>query len=60
MKNLSSLAKIDLRGKKVLVRVDLNIPKSGTRIDDASRIKAIVPTIKKLFQKDAKVIIPVS
>ena len=57
MKNLSSLAKIDLRGKKVLVRVDLNIPKSGTRIDDASRIKAIVPTIKKLFQKDAKVII---
>ena len=57
MKDLLSLVKTDLRRKRVLVRVDLNIPKCGEQVEDASRIEAIVPTIKRLFQKKAKIII---
>jgi len=57
MKDLSSLAKIDLSKKRIFVRVDLNIPKYGKRVEDSSRIQAIVPTIKKLFQKKGKIIL---
>ncbi|MDB9922841.1 phosphoglycerate kinase [Candidatus Pelagibacter sp.] len=46
-----------LRGKKVIVRVDLNVPmKSGT-ITESSRIIKILPTIKLLIEKEAKIII---
>ena len=47
MKDLLSLVKTDLRRKRVLVRVDLNIPKCGEQVEDASRIEAIIPTIKR-------------
>ena len=46
-----------LKGKKVIVRVDLNVPmKSGT-ITESSRIVKILPTIKLLIEKKAKIII---
>ena len=46
-----------LKGKKVIVRVDLNVPmKSGT-ITESSRIIKILPTIKLLIEKKAKIII---
>ena len=46
-----------LKGKKVIVRVDLNVPmKSGT-ITESSRIIKILPTIKLLIEKEAKIII---
>ena len=46
-----------LKGKKVLLRVDLNVPmKSGT-ITETSRIEKILPTIKLLIEKEAKIII---
>ncbi len=45
-----------LKGKKVLLRVDLNVPmKSGT-ITETSRIEKILPTIKLLIEKEAKII----
>ena len=45
------------KGKKVIVRVDLNVPmKSGT-ITESSRIIKILPTIKLLIEKEAKIII---
>ena len=48
---------LTLKGKKVLLRVDLNVPmKSGT-ITETSRIEKILPTIKLLIEKEAKVII---
>ena len=46
-----------LKGKKVLLRVDLNVPmKSGT-ITETSRIEKILPTIKLLIEKKAKIIV---
>lgn len=52
-----SIDDIDLKGKKVLVRVDFNVPiKDGTITDDA-RIVAAVPTVTKLIESGAKVIL---
>jgi phosphoglycerate kinase len=55
MKTIDDLG--DLRGKRVLVRSDLNVPLDGTTITDDGRIRASVPTIKKLSDAGAKVIV---
>lgn len=47
----------DLRGKRVLLRADFNVPLDGTTITDDGRIKAALPTIQELVDKGAKVII---
>ena len=46
-----------LKGKKVLLRVDLNVPMKNGAITETSRIEKILPTIKLLIEKEAKVII---
>jgi len=46
-----------LKGKKVIVRVDLNVPMKDGTITEASRIIKIIPTIKLLKEKEAKIII---
>ena len=46
-----------LKGKKVIVRVDLNVPMKDGAITEASRIIKILPTIKLLIKKEAKIII---
>jgi len=47
----------DLRGKRVLVRSDLNVPLEGTLITDDGRIRASVPTIKRLAEAGARVVV---
>jgi phosphoglycerate kinase len=47
----------DVRGKRVLVRSDLNVPLEGAVITDDGRIRASVPTIKKLADAGARVIV---
>lgn len=47
----------DLRGKRVLVRSDLNVPLDGTTIADDGRIRASVPTIKALSDAGARVVV---
>ena len=46
-----------LKGKKVLLRVDLNVPMKNGAITETSRIQKILPTIKLLIEKEAKIII---
>lgn len=45
----------DLKGKKVLVRCDLNVPLDGKTIGDDTRIRASIPTIEYLLSKGARV-----
>jgi phosphoglycerate kinase len=47
----------DLRGKRVLVRSDLNVPLDGDVITDDGRIRASAPTISELAQKGARVVV---
>jgi phosphoglycerate kinase len=48
---------LDLKGKKVLLRLDLNVPMENGAITETSRIEKIIPTIKLLSEKQAKIII---
>ena len=56
MKNISDKNLI-FEGKKVLLRVDLNVPMKNGAITETSRIEKIIPTIKLLLKKEAKIII---
>ncbi|MGC1206985.1 MAG: phosphoglycerate kinase [Ornithinimicrobium sp.] len=55
MRTIDSLS--DLRGQRVLVRSDLNVPLDGSRITDDGRVRASVPTIERLSQAGARVIV---
>ena len=55
MKTIAELG--DLRGKRVLVRSDLNVPLDGRTITDDGRIRASAPTIKALSEAGARVIV---
>lgn len=52
-----TLNDIDVRGKKVLLRVDFNVPIKDGIITDDNRIQAAIPTIKYLLDNNAKVIL---
>jgi phosphoglycerate kinase len=47
----------DVRGKRVLVRSDLNVPLDGTTITDDGRVRASVPTIRALAEAGARVVV---
>jgi len=46
-----------LGGRRVLLRVDLNVPMEGERVTDATRIERIVPTIREISHKGGRVIL---
>ncbi len=47
----------DIAGKRVLVRVDLNVPVTDGKVSDTTRIERVAPTILELSKKGAKVIL---
>jgi len=52
-KSIEDLADADLKGKKVLIRCDVNVPLDGKKITDDTRIRSSVPTIEYLVEKGA-------
>ncbi|MEZ5899594.1 MAG: phosphoglycerate kinase [Hyphomicrobiaceae bacterium] len=48
---------IDLKGKRVLVRADLNVPVKDAKVTDATRLERLVPGLKNLSERGAKVIV---
>lgn len=54
---LKTLDGLDVAGKRVLLRADLNVPVRDGRISDLTRIERLCPTIRELSDKGAKVIV---
>jgi phosphoglycerate kinase len=52
-----TLDQADVKGKRVLVRVDLNVPMENGRVTDATRTESVVPTIRAIAEKGGKVIL---
>jgi phosphoglycerate kinase len=57
MPEFLTLDDIDVRGKRVLVRADLNVPVKDGKVSDATRIERLAPTIMALLDKGAAVVV---
>ena len=55
--NVLRMADQDLRGKRVLIREDLNVPVEDGKVTSDARIRASLPTIKLALDKGAKVFV---
>ena len=56
-KTFRTLDDVDVKGKRVLLRVDLNVPMEDGRVSDATRLERIAPTITEISDKGGKVIL---
>jgi phosphoglycerate kinase len=57
MSGFRTLDQADVRGKRVLVRVDLNVPMDHGKVTDTTRIERVAPTIKEIADKGGKVVL---
>lgn len=57
MKTIDELLAEGVAGKRVFVRADLNVPLDGTTITDDGRIRAVVPTVARLAEAGARVVV---
>jgi phosphoglycerate kinase len=56
-KSFRTLDDVNVKGKRVLLRVDLNVPMENGRVTDATRLERVAPTITELSDKGGKVIL---
>ena len=54
---IKKMADLDLKGKRVLIRADLNVPIKDGKVASDKRIMATLPTIKLALEKGAKVMV---
>ncbi len=54
---MNSLASLDVAGKRVFLRCDLNVPLKNGEITDDGRIRASLPTIQNLLERGASLVI---
>ena len=54
---LKTTAGVDVRGKRVLVRADLNVPVKDGKVTDATRLERMVPGLLDLARRGARVIV---
>ncbi|MGA5819511.1 phosphoglycerate kinase [Kitasatospora sp. NPDC094028] len=54
---MKTIEDLDVAGKRVFVRADLNVPLEGSTITDDGRIRAVAPTIAKLVERGARVVV---
>ena len=57
MSQFRTLDQADVKGKRVLLRVDLNVPMENGKVSDATRIERVAPTITEIADKGGKVIL---
>jgi phosphoglycerate kinase len=57
MADFKTLDDLDLSGKRVLLRADLNVPVAHGKVTDATRIERLVPTIREIIKVDGKAIL---
>ena len=57
MKPFHTLDDVDVKGKRVLLRVDLNVPMEGGRVTDATRLERVAPTITEIAERGGRVIL---
>jgi len=57
MTNVKTIDDVDVAGKRVLVRADLNVPLKGGRVADDTRIVETLPTVRTLVERGARVIL---
>jgi 3-phosphoglycerate kinase len=55
--NKKTIRDIDIKGKRVFIRVDFNVPVKNGRIEDDTRIRGALPTIRYAVEQGAKVIV---
>src|SRR6185436_5098733 len=56
-KSFRTLDDVDVKGKRVLLRVDLNVPMESGRVTDATRLERVAPTITEISDKGGKVVL---
>src|SRR5258708_22901813 len=57
MADFRTIDELDVAGKRVLVRADLNVPVKDGRVTDTTRLDRLAPTVKELAAKRARVIL---
>src|SRR5271165_6597651 len=57
MASFRTLDDLEPKGRRILVRVDLNVPMEGGKVSDTTRIERVLPTIREIADRGGKVIL---